>query len=62
MWSLKENSLAEELSRKTIMRRQDKNLFGADTITVQISTASTQLKVTAYKKQAMVVMVVDQAK
>ena len=50
MWSIKENSLAEELSRKMIiMRRQDKSLSGIEAITVQISTASTQLKVTAYR-------------
>ena len=60
MWSIKENSLAEELSRKMIiMRRQDKSLSGTDAITVQISTASAQLKITAYKWQAIVVMVVE---
>jgi hypothetical protein len=60
MWSLKENSLAEELSRKTIMGRQGEILSGI-AITVRISTASA-LKITAYKKHPMVVMVVEQAK
>ena len=62
MCSLKENSLAEEPSRKTIMRRQDENPSGIAVPSVQISTASTQLKVNAYKRQAMVKMVVEQAK
>ena len=63
MWSIKENSLAEELSRKMIiMRRQDDSLSGIDAITVQTSTASAQAKLTMYEKQAMVVMQVEQAK
>ena len=53
MWSIKENSLAEELSRKMIiMRRQDKSLSGIDAITVQTSTASAQVKLSMYEKQA----------
>ena len=53
---------AEELSKKmTIMRRQGKNLSGIDASIVQISTASAQLEITAYRKLAMV-MVVEQAK
>ena len=57
--SIKEKNLAKELSKKmNIMRRQDESLSGSDVIIVQISTASTQLKVTAYK----VVLVVEQAK
>ena len=45
-----------------IMRKQDENLSRSDDITVQISTASAQLEVNAYKRQAMVEMVVEQAK
>ena len=45
-----------------IMRKQDENLSRSDDITVQISTASAQLEVNAYKRQAMVKMVVEQAK
>ena len=44
-----------------IMRRQDELLSGNDATTVQISTASAQLKLIVYKKQAIVVMVVEQA-
>ena len=63
MWSMRESSLGEELSRKmVIMRRQDELLSGTDATTVQISTASAQLKVNAYKKHAMVEMMVEQAK
>ena len=60
MWSMRESSLGEELSRKmVIIRRQDVLLPGIDATTVQISTANTQLKVNAYKKHAMVEMVVE---
>ena len=56
---MRESSLGEELSRKmVIIRRQDVLLPGIDATTVQISTANTQLKVNAYKKHAMVEMVV----
>ena len=62
MFSRQENSLAEKLNKKVkIMRKQDEGLFGIDGISVQISTASAQVKLTTYKKQAMVVMVVEQA-
>ena len=43
MWSMRESSLADELSRKVIMMRsQDEILTGIDATTVQISTANTQ--------------------
>ena len=58
MWSIKENSLAEELSKKMKFRRTpDDDLLDLDDITVQISTASAQVKLTTY----MVVMMVEQA-
>ena len=61
IFSIKENSLAEEQSRKMkIKRKQDKSLFNIDDITVQISTASAQVKLTTYKKQAMVEIEVEQ--
>ena len=55
MWSIKENSLAEELSKKMKFRRTlDDDLLDLDDITVQIFKASTQVKLTTY-------MVVEQA-
>ena len=63
MWSMRESSLAAELRRKVIiMRRQDESLSGTDAITVQISTASAQLKVNTYKKHTMLEMVVELTK
>jgi hypothetical protein len=54
---------AEELSKKmTITRRQDENLSSIDARIAQTSTASAQLKITADRKHAMVVIVVEQPK
>ena len=44
------------------MRRQDELLSGIGATTVQILTANTQLKAKAYKKLAMVEMVVELTK
>ena len=63
MWSMRESSLADEMSRKmVIMRRQGELLSGTDATTVQIYTASAQLKVKSYKKHAMMEMVVELTK
>ena len=64
MCSLRE-SLADELSRKmATMRRLDKLLSGTDATTGQILTANTaqQLKAKAFKKLAMMEMVVELTK
>ena len=63
MWTMRGSSLADELSRKmAIMRRQDELLSGNGTTTVQILTANTQLKAKAFKKLAMMEMVVELTK
>ena len=65
IFSIEETNLAEdqaEMSKKMkIMRKQDEGLFDIYGISVQISTASAQVKLTTCKKQAMVVMEVKQA-